>query len=60
MSSRWQRLVRDWLAYIDEFDPIVAFERLAGFELKFLVELLGYGLFAEVASVFTGFDNLLA
>ena len=60
MSSRKQTLVQSRVTYIDEFDAIVAFERLACLELELLIKLLGHCLLSKVASVFTGFDNLLS
>ena len=60
MSSRKQTLVQSRMTYIDEFDAIVAFERLACLELELLIKLLGHCLLSKIASIFTGFDNLLS
>ena len=60
MSSRQQALVQSKMTYIDEFDAIVAFERLACLELELLIKLLGHCLLSKIASILTGFDNLLS
>ena len=60
MSSRQQALVQSKMTYIDEFDAIVAFERLACLKLELLIKLLGHCLLSKIASIFTGFDNLLS